>query len=349
VLDASVTVHLDGFTLEVSLRVGDDEVVAVVGPNGAGKTTLLRALAGLTPLDRGRVELAGEVLDDTTTGVHIEPEGRAVGVVFQDYLLFPHLDVVDNVAYGLRARGVARRDARHRASDWLGRVGLADRASSRVRDLSGGQAQRVALARAMATEPALLLLDEPLSAIDASTKGGLRRELRRQLRSSPGARVLVTHDPLDAMALADRLIVLEAGEVTQEGRIEDVTARPRSAWVAQLVGLNLYRGTARTGAFEVDGRATLAVPTEVTGEAFAVVHPRAVSVHRRHPEGSPRNVWSGEIRGVDYEGDRVRVQIAGPVPVVAEVTPASASELTLADGGPVWVSIKATEIDVYPA
>jgi molybdate transport system ATP-binding protein len=343
-LTAEVAVRLGALDLDVALEAGADEVVAVVGPNGAGKSTLLRALAGLVPLDRGRVILGDRVLDD------LAPEQRPVAVVFQDALLFPHLSALDNVAYGLRARGVHRSEARRRAAGWLERVGLAaDHHRSRPGALSGGQAQRVALARALATEPALLLLDEPLSAVDVSAKAQLRRVLREQLAATPAVRLVVTHDPVDAMALADRLVVLEGGRVTQQGPLREVTTRPRSAWVAQLAGLNLFRGRVDAGRLLLDDGAAITVATDVRGPAFALVHPRAVTLHRSEPEGSARNAWAGEAGGLHLEGDRVRVQVDGTPPIVAEVTPAAAAELRLAEGGPVWISLKATEVDVYPA
>ena len=343
-LIAELAVRLGALALDVALEASAGETVAVVGPNGAGKTTLLRVLAGLVRPDRGRVTLGGQVLDD------LPPERRPVSVVFQDGILFPHLSALDNVAYGLRARGAGRTDARRRAAGWLERVGIdARHATSRPAALSGGQAQRVALARALATEPALLLLDEPLSAVDAGAKAQLRRVLREQLATTPAVRLLVTHDPVDAMALADRLLVLESGRVTQHGPPAEVATRPRSAWVAQLAGLNLFRGRVDAGQLLLHDGSALTVASDVRGDAFALVHPRAVALHRARPEGSARNAWAGEATGLHLEGDRVRVQVDGTPPIVAEVTPAAAAELRLAEGGPVWISLKATEVDVYPA
>lgn len=349
-LQADVSLALGPLRLDVSRSFPVGSTVALLGPNGAGKTTFLRALAGLAPLDRGRVVLGGDVLDDPGAGVWVPPERRAIGVVFQDYLLFPHLSALENVAFGLRCRGVARAEARRRARSWLERVGLAERAGARPRELSGGQCQRVALARALAPEPRLLLLDEPLSALDATTRPEVRRELRRHLESFPGVRLLVTHDPVEAMTLAEELVVLEAGRVVQSGTPAEVSARPRSRYVADLVGVNLFRGTAgATGRVLLAGGAALVAAGAGRGEVFAVVHPRAVSLHRGRPEGTPRNVWPGVAGSLDLEGDRVRVQVLGPLPIVAEVTPAAVADLALADGGPVWVSVKATEVQVYPA
>ena len=347
-LSANVSVRLGVLDLDVSLEASAAEVVAVLGPNGAGKTTLLRAIAGLIPIDAGRIELDGAVLDDVARGVHVPAELRPIGVVFQDYLLFPHLTAVENVAFGLRAHGVKSGEARARAMEWLERLGIAAHAGSRPQALSGGQAQRVALARALATNPRLLLLDEPLAALDASARGEVRRELKRHLASFSGVRVLITHDPLEALALADRLVIVEAGRVVQRGSAAEVTARPRSRYVADLVGVNLLRGTAHAGEIALHAGATLRPAEPVDGEVFAVIHPRAVALHRAHPEGSPRNVWRGRAATVDLQGDRVRVRVEGDIAIVAEVTPAAVSELALAEGGEVWASVKATEIAVYP-
>jgi molybdate transport system ATP-binding protein len=348
-LEAQVALTLGRLELEVELVVATGELVVLLGPNGAGKTTLLRALAGLVALERGRVVLDGEVLEDTAAGTWVPTEARPIGFVFQDYLLFPHLSALENVAFGLRARGLAKAEARKRASGWLEWVGLAEHAGSRPRALSGGQAQRVALARAMVSDPRLLLLDEPLAALDAATRTEVRRDLRRHLASFDGTRLLVTHDPLEAMALADRLIVLEGGRVTQTGNPDDVSAQPRSRYVAELVGVNLYRGRATGPTVQLADGGVLVVAGDHHGEVFAAVHPHAVALHRHRPEGTPRNVWAGTADSLEVVGDRVRVRVAGTVPVVAEVTPGAASELRLADGGPVWATVKATEVTIYPA
>jgi molybdate transport system ATP-binding protein len=348
-LEAKIQLTLGRLRLEVEVAVASGELVVLLGPNGAGKTTLLRALAGLLALERGRVVLDGVVLEDAAAGARVPTEQRPVGFVFQDYLLFPHLSALENVAFGLRARGVPRAEARRRAAAWLERVGLAGHAGARPRALSGGQAQRVALARALVSEPRLLLLDEPLAALDAATRTEVRRDLRRHLASFDGTRLLVTHDPLEAMALADRLVVLEGGHITQTGGPAEVSARPRSRYVAELVGVNLWRGRADGDGVELEGGGRLVAAGDHHGEVFAAVHPHAVALHRRAPEGTPRNVWAGTADALDVVGDRVRVRVAGPVPIVAEVTPAAAAELRLADGGPVWASVKATEVAVYPA
>jgi molybdate transport system ATP-binding protein len=346
-LEADVSLRLGALDLDVRLAAADGETVAVLGPNGAGKTTLLRALAGLVALDRGRVVIDGTTVEDPLAGVYVEPEFRSVGIVFQDYLLFPHLSARENIAFGLRARGMPRSEARRRADEWLARVGLADHANDKPGALSGGQAQRVALARALAPEPQLLLLDEPLAALDVGIRTELRRELRSMLDGFSGARILVTHELLDAVALADRIVVLERGQVAQAGPIAEVAERPRSRYVADLVGINLLHGHADGHEVSLDSGGTVVVADPAHGDVYVAVHPHAVALHRHQPEGSPRNVWLGRVRATDLLGDRMRVHVSGVVPLVAEVTPAAAAELDLHDGVEVWASVKATELSVY--
>jgi molybdate transport system ATP-binding protein len=345
-LEAAVRVKRDDFVLDVTLSAAAGETVAVLGPNGAGKTTLLRALAGLEDME-GRVSLDGEVLEDTSRGVHVPAERRHAGLVFQDHVLFPHLSVVDNVAFGLRAQGRPRAAAV--ALKWLDDAGLGDRAEAMPRALSGGQAQRVALLRALATKPKLLLLDEPLSALDVSIRAEVRRELTRQLASFSGVRLLVTHDPLEAMALADRLVVLERGSMVQSGTPDEVTAKPRSRFVADLAGVNLLRGQAHGDHVRLVGGALVAAADAGEGDVFAVIHPRAVALYRTRPDGTPRNMWHGQVDSIDLYGDRVRVRVKGPVPLVAEVTRGSVQALGLSSGSDLWMVVKATEVSVYPA
>jgi molybdate transport system ATP-binding protein len=349
VLRATIGLALGDLDVDVDLAVADREVVALLGPNGAGKTTVLRAIAGLQPLDRGRIEVDGQVLDDPATGVFVPTAERPIGVVFQDYLLFPRMSALENVAFGLRARGVPKAQARTRAAGWLERVDLADRAAAKPRALSGGQAQRVALARALATEPRVLLLDEPLAALDAGARLHVRAELRRHLGRFGGARLIVTHDPVDAMVLADRLVVIERGRVTQTGTAADVTRHPRSRYVAELVGVNLLHGVAAgEHAVRLGGGAELVVADPLPGTDVAVaLRPQAVALHRVKPEGSPRNTWPATVADLEADRDRVRVQLDGSISLVAEVTPAAVADLRLEPGAAVWVSVKAVDLTAY--
>ncbi|AGL19960.1 ABC transporter ATP-binding protein [Actinoplanes sp. N902-109] len=342
-LDAHLVVRRPAFTLDATLQARAGEVVALLGPNGAGKTTALRALAGLVDLDDGHITLHGHRLEK------VAPEHRHIGVVFQDYLLFPHLTALDNVAFGPRCRGVTRAQARVRATELLTRVGLAEHVRKKPRHLSGGQAQRVALARALATDPQLLLLDEPLAALDARTRLDTRAHLRTHLSAHSGPAVLVTHDPLDAMMLADRLVILEEGRVVQTGDAAAITSQPRTDYVARLVGLNLYRGTRTGGEVRVPGGFVLAVPGAGTGEAFVAFPPSAVALFTERPDGSPRNTWRATVTAVARHGDALRVELAGPIAVAADITPAAAVQLGLAPGSEVWAAVKATETRAYPA
>lgn len=353
-LDASLVVELDGFRLHADLHVDDSKTTALVGPNGAGKTTALRALAGLLALTDGHVDLGGRRLDDPTARTFVPAEERSIGVVFQEHRLFPHLDATANVAFGLRAQRVPRADANRRASEWLDRVGVGDRAGARPSELSGGQAQRVALARALVTEPDLLLLDEPLAALDTATRNESRRDLARFLLSFTGPRIIVTHDPVDAAVLADEVVVLDAGRVVQVGTPADIVARPRSSWVAELAGTNLFVGQREGTALTLDGGGTLVLAEAPPGadphqRMFATIAPRAVTLSAARPEGSARNTWTGVVQSGEPVGGRARVRVSGPPDLVAEVTLAAAAELGLTPGAVVWSSVKATEIDAYPA
>ena len=349
-LDAHVGVHLGALDLDVDVTVAPGELLAVLGPNGAGKTTILRAVAGLVPLDAGHVTVDGVALDDPGRDRFVEPARRTIGMVLQEHLLFAHLSVLENVAYGLRARGGRRDEARRAALGWLDRVGLADRARDRPGTLSGGQAQRVALARALATSPRVLLLDEPLAALDAGTRAAVRRDLRRHLDSFEGMRLLVTHDPVDAYALADRVAIVEAGRVVQSGTLGEVTAHPRSRYVADLVGVNLVQGVVEQGVLRTPAGAIVVVADAADGAAYGVIRPHSVTLTRAAPVGaSTRNVWPGTIADVDRLGDRARVRLDGPLELTAEITVAALEALALRPGDPVHAAVKATDIEVFPA
>ena len=297
------------------------ELIALLGPNGSGKTTLLRCLAGLAPIDRGRIAIDDVVVDDPAADVFVEPENRSIGFVYQNYLLFDHMTVLENVAYGLRARKMAKLEARVIARQWIDRVGLSGYATQRPNSLSGGQAQRVALARALATNPRLLLLDEPLAALDAGTRATMRRDLFRHLETFDGMRLLVTHDPIDAYALADRVAILDGGRIVQTGTLAEVSAHPRSRYVADLVGVNLVSGTISRGVLRTDAGGQVVVPAELSGSAFALIRPNSISLNSERPlRTSARNVWRGTIGDVDHLGDRVRIRVTGVLPLTAEIT-----------------------------
>jgi molybdate transport system ATP-binding protein len=350
-LSADLGLRRGDFTLELGLEIGAGEVVALLGPNGAGKSTALRALAGLLPLTSGQITIADHVVADPALGIHRGPHERAIGVVFQDYLLFPHLTVLDNVAFGPQVHKCRRPDARRRAAVWLDRVGISDLAKAKPAAISGGQAQRVALARALATEPRLLLLDEPLSALDAKTHLLVRTEVRRHLADFPGATLLVTHDPVDAAVLADRLIVIEHGRVVQQGRPQDVARRPRTDYVARLVGLNLMAGQGQGHRVQLPRGGLVELAESASGLVYVAFRPAAVSLFVQRPDGSPRNLWAGRIAALEPHGEGVRVEI-GEVPdrgssILAEITPAAVADLDLRPGSEVWAAVKASDIDVY--
>ncbi len=338
----------ESFGLDVDLSVSPGETAALLGPNGAGKSTVVAALAGLLPIDAGTITLANDNLDDPAHDIFVTPEARRIGVVFQDLLLFPHFTVIENVAFGLRSRGVRHEDALARSEDWLRRLGLTDKARSRPGRLSGGQAQRVALARALVIEPDLLLLDEPLSALDVTTRLQLRRALAEHLDGFTGPRLLITHDPTEAFLLADVIHVIEGGVITQSGVADDIRLRPRTPYAADLAGVNLVVGLASDGVIDTGSHTLQIVDRHVSGPVLATIRPSAISIHLREPEGSPRNSWESEIEVIEGLGDRTRMLTGGPMPVAVEVTAAAAGALDLHPGKAVWVSIKATEIAVEP-
>ncbi|MFD7772155.1 ABC transporter ATP-binding protein [Streptomyces sp. NPDC059787] len=344
-LDAHLVVDRGSFRLDVALTAAPGDVVALLGPNGAGKTTALRALAGLAPLGgTGHLRLDGVDLRRTP------PESRPVGVVFQDYLLFPHLTALDNVAFGPRCRGAGKAEARAQAAEWLDRMGLAGHAGAKPRRLSGGQAQRVALARALATRPRLLLLDEPLAALDARTRLEVRAQLRRHLAAFEAVAVLVTHDPLDAMVLADRLVVVEQGRIVQEGTPSDIARHPRTEYIAQLVGLNLYRGRADGHTVLLDAGPAVSTTEDLSGPAFVAFPPGAVTLYRDRPTGSSaRNLWRCEVAGLETHGNQIRAELTGGLALTADLTTVAAAELDLHPGATVWAAVKATQTHAYPA
>ncbi len=356
-LDVDIQVRRGDLGIRVAFGAEAGETVALLGPNGAGKSTVVAALAGLERIEAGRICLDDVVLDDTARGEHVQAERRPVGVAFQDLLLFPHLSAVENAAFPLRARRLGRAEAGARAATLLDRLGFpGDRRSARPRDLSGGEAQRVSLARALIHEPRLLLLDEPTSSLDVRARAEIRPVLRQTLDAFPGVKLLVTHDPVEAMTLCSRLIVLEGGRVTQAGPPEEMRSAPLTPYVAELVGLNLYSGRLEplepgAGRIETaEGDVVVAWPDAAAGAVEGVVatlRPADVALHVDRPNGgSARNVGHGPVTSISVEGERARVRVGSSPPVVAEVTLGSVGRLGLEVGRDVWVSFKAVEVDI---
>lgn len=365
-LDADLRVSRGTFTAQARLQLAGGQVLALLGPNGAGKSTLLAALAGLLPPDAGHVRLDGT--DLTRVGgpgapVQVPPSNRGIGLLSQDPMLFPHLSALANVTFGPRAQGMPARAATAEAARWLERVGLVGLGDRRPSELSGGQQQRVAIARALAAAPRLLLLDEPLASLDVDTAPAVRQMLRDQLRAGGTTAVLVTHDVLDAVVLADQTAVLVDGQIVDEGPTARVLVAPRSPFTARIAGVNLVLGTAEDGALvTADGlrfagvRSPEAAP-DPTGRVpddlpdgtpvAAVFRPRSVVVSLRRPEGaSPRNVWPTTITALEHGHTGIRVQTEAPA-VAADLTAGAIAELGLAEGTPVWLSVKATEVSLH--
>lgn len=347
-LEAGFTVGRDGFRLDIAISIPAGSTAALLGPNGAGKSTAVAALAGLLPVDAGSIRLDGVVLDDPGAEVFVAAEERNVGVVFQDYLLFPHLTSLENVSFGLRSRGMSREEATSRSRDSMSRLGLEGLERKKPADLSGGQAQRIALARALVTDPALLLLDEPLSALDVTTRTELRHELGEHLAAFPGPRLLITHDPTEAFLLGDVVHILEEGRVTQTGTADEIRLRPRTRYAADLAGSNLVAGNARAGVVDTGSVALHIADVEVEGPVLVTIHPSSISVHGHRPDGSPRNSWETTVDRVESLGARVRIRTGGPLPLTVEVTDRARQELGLEPGSRVWIAFKATELTVQP-
>ncbi len=349
-LEADLTVERPRFDVELALSVDDGETLALLGPNGAGKSTAVEALAGVVPLRAGTIVLDGRAIHE------LPPQRRPIGITFQDGLLFAHLTAIENVAFPLRARGDRAGDARRRAGGLLTRLAPSVRADARPRGLSGGERQRVALARALASEPRLLLLDEPLSAVDVRARGDLRRLLHDVLQGFAGPCVLVTHDPVDALTLADRIAILEEGRLVQTGTPDQIRRAPLTPYAAELVGLNLFEGTLEplddgSGRLRTsEGSVVVAWPDDleraVRPGVLATLRPADVALHRDRPEGSPRNVLQGSVAEVAVHGERARVRLDSTPPVVAEITMGSVDRLGIREGVHAYASFKAVEVSL---
>ncbi|ABM13347.1 MULTISPECIES: sulfate/molybdate ABC transporter ATP-binding protein [Mycolicibacterium] len=351
-----VQTRLHQRAVEFDVEVDEGEVLAVLGPNGAGKSTLLMLIAGLLRPDVGRIELGDAVVTDTATGTFVPAHARRVAMLSQQAMLFPHMTVAANVAYAPRCRGESRKTARATARRWLTAVGADELADRRPAQLSGGQAQRVAVARALAAEPHLLLLDEPMAALDVTTAPALRRLLREVLRDSGRTAIVVTHDLLDALALADKVVVVDNGRIVESGPARDVLTAPRSDFAARIAGVNLVAGTVvESGVVRTSWGSVISGAGDVaTGaRAVALFQPAAVAVHLSPPHGSPRNVIAVTIAGIDVHGAGVRVrgtdQPDGATGLAADITAAAAADLDLAPGQTVHFVVKAQEVQVHPA
>ncbi|WP_285247865.1 ABC transporter ATP-binding protein [Pseudarthrobacter sp. efr-133-R2A-89] len=358
-----------GRGFDVSLTVGPGETVAVMGPNGAGKSTLLSSIAGLLRPDSGRAELNGKTLFDLDGGnrTWVPPHRRGTALLAQEPLLFPHLSAVDNVSFGPRSAGIPKREARQRALGWLADVEVEGLAGRRPAELSGGQAQRVAVARALAADPALLLLDEPLAALDIHSAPLLRRLFKRVLAERQA--IIVTHDVLDALILADRVVILENGRIAEDGPTREVLERPRSAFAAGLAGLNFVPGTLDGAGVRTEEGLRIAghgedpeiggqpaapgqpggsgEPSPVAGAGspgVAVFPPSAVSVFLADAHGSPRNSFAVTISDLEPHGDQIRVRAGG---LAADITPAASADLGLVPGMTVHFVVKAAAVSVY--
>jgi molybdate transport system ATP-binding protein len=346
-----VDVRLDVSRLVVEARLGlQEETLAVVGPSGSGKTTILRTIAGLARPARGRIEFNGQPWFDSQRRIDIAPERRRVGLLFQHYALFPHLTVAQNVAFG-RRHGVGR--DRGGVHDILARFGIGELGSARPADLSGGERQRVALARAVAADPRVLLLDEPLSALDATTKADVAAVLARQLRALSLPTILVSHDFEDVIGLADRVAVVEAGRIVQTGGWRDLVEAPASPFVAALTGVNYFAGTAvargtLTEIQSADGPATFVSTEAGTGSVGVVVYPWDVALSGEEPTGSALNRLSGPVRRVSGVGNRIRVSLDTRPSIVAEITEESVARLGVTPGRPMVASWKATGTRLVP-
>ncbi|HEX3236001.1 MAG TPA: ABC transporter ATP-binding protein [Gemmatimonadales bacterium] len=355
-LDARLVKRRHPFLLDLAFQAPAGSTTVLVGESGAGKTTALRLLAGLDRLDQGFVTLGDQRYDDPAAGLHLPAWRRDLGYVAQDYALFPHLTVYQNVAFGLRASGVDRRRIRPMVEEALGLVRIPELIGRPSGQLSGGQQQRVTLARALVLSPRLLLLDEPLSSLDLQTRRVVRGELRALLQRLSCATVYVTHSPVEALLFGDRIVVLEGGRVAQAGSREELLRYPRSPFVAELVGTNLFVGRlgdsipgSRVAIRTAEGMVTIEESTG-PGSVYLTVSPREITLFGATPGGSAQNVFSGAVREIIPEppgGERVRVVLDTRPALVAEVTPEAVAALGLHEGMQVHAAFKATGVRVY--
>ncbi|HWU57087.1 MAG TPA: ABC transporter ATP-binding protein [Microbacteriaceae bacterium] len=357
-LEAALVVRRGTFTLDVELSVADGEVVAVLGPNGAGKSTLLAAISGLIRPESGRVAVAGRVLTKRTASarIFVPAERRRIGLLSQDPLLFPHLSAIENIAFGQRAQGRPRADATRDAHEWLNAVGLAGLGDRRPGALSGGQRQRVAIARALAARPDVLLLDEPLAALDVQTAAHIRRLLSERLAETGTTTIVVTHDVLDAIVLADRCAIVNAGRIIDDGPKARVLGHPKTQFIAALAGVNLVEGISdgAAGVVSADGGAVrghvMGAAIAAGTQASAVFSPSAVSVSAPRAgqgEENPRgNRWNATIEALEPSAAGVRIRVREIPHVVIDVSPAVAVDIDLSIGAPIVVSVDPADVAI---
>ncbi len=378
-LRVQLDTHLNTFHLDLSFAAEVGKTTVLLGESGAGKSTVLRLLAGLLHPDHGHISLEGVTYFDSDRHIAVPPQERPFGYVFQDYVLFPHLNVFENVAFGLRAQHLPRHIIRERVGEALEQAHLTGLNQRRATQLSGGQQQRVAIARALALQPQLLLLDEPLAALDVQTRREVRQELRHILADITITTVLVTHQYLEALLFGQSILVLDSGQIIQQGSQQDMLLHPRSAYIAELVGMNFFRGHVahveanalctiklQNGKHPLEVMAALEdnfqasrIP-EIGEEAYVVVDARSITLYQNPPDSSARNVFRGEIvqilrldtptgREGRYDG-RVRVSILldnTMPPLTAEITDASAVRMELREGKAIYAAFKATEARAY--
>ena len=350
-LRANISKRLGSFSLNVELTAEPRKTLVLVGESGAGKSSVLNLLAGLMDPDTGRITVGDITYFDSETGVAVPTHKRSIGYVFQDLALFPHLSIFENVAFGLRAQGRVDSAVKRRVSEVLEQVGASQLSDAGPNQLSGGQQQRVALARALVLEPELLLLDEPLSALDIKSRRSVRTELRRILSQLPCVALFVTHTPFEAMLFGNQIAVIAEGRIAQSGTRDELLKHPRSRYVAELVGLNFFHG--RVAARDGSGFADIETPEGVlhvvnpgeADEVFVAVDPREITLHTSLPSGTARNVFHGRIIELVPEpplGERIRVSLDTHPPLVAEITAHAVNALSLNEGIEVYASFKAT-------
>jgi molybdate transport system ATP-binding protein len=330
--------------------------LVLVGESGSGKTTVLRMLAGLATPDAGRIAWKGGAWYDGETAVAVPAWRRPLAYVAQDYCLFPHLTVFENIAFGLRNEGRSAAEVRRRVGTELERFQLTPLAARKPGQLSGGQQQRTALARALVLDPLLLLLDEPLAALDLTTRRVIRTELRAVLRTLTCATVFVTHSPIEAMLFGDQIVVMDQGRTLQAGTRDDLLRHPRSRYIAEFMGVNLFQGRMAPGRdglaclITLDGEISVVDPGDLVGEVYASVSPREITLHQEAPAGSAQNVFEGRVTEIIAEpphGERVRVALGTHPMLVAEVTKPAVDALGLREGRVVYASFKASGVIPY--